>query len=160
MGASRCANCGSTTATASARREGRLWFCSQSCFLQVESRSARLGGDARASRPARPLRVVGKTIKWTVISVVLVVVALVVILVVGAGFAINDSKNEAHRAARGYADVKYHMTRAQVRGLLGAPGKVEVIGRETCWYYGSVLAGEYEFCFRRGRLFSKDHVVS
>ena len=157
MAASRCVNCGSTSATPSARREGRLWFCSQSCFLQVESRPKRGAG---AGTRVRPLRVVGKTIKWTIISVVLAVVTLVVIVVVGVGFAINGSKNEAHRAGRGYADVRYHMTKAQVRGLLGAPGQVDVVGRETCWYYGSVLAGEYEFCFRRGSLFSKAHLVS
>src|SRR5438105_5059619 len=105
--ASHCVNCGSTSATRSARREGRLWFCSQSCFLQAESRLKRPAERARRSSPVRAFRILGKTIKWAVITVVLVVVALVVAVVVGASHALNKSEHKSHRASVAFRHVRH-----------------------------------------------------
>jgi outer membrane protein assembly factor BamE (lipoprotein component of BamABCDE complex) len=103
----------------------------------------------------RPLRVVAKTIKWAVISVVLAVVAFVVLVVVSVGLALHESNQQARRAEAGFAHVKYRMTKAQVRGLLGTPGEVDVVAGDVCWYYGGIVAPGHEVCFRRGRLASK-----
>jgi hypothetical protein len=90
---SRCANCGSRTASASARRVGREWFCSQSCLLQAESSRAR--GKRSSSHGRRgSVRLLRKTVKWTLIVVGLLVVISVVAAIVGVGNS-NTSKGSA-----------------------------------------------------------------
>jgi hypothetical protein len=57
--------------------------------------------------------------------------------------------------------VKRGMTAIHVRRLLGRPETWEryreVGRREICWYYGdlAVKRGQFEFCFRHGKLISK-----
>jgi hypothetical protein len=170
---STCANCGSETASRSARREGKKWFCSQSCLLHYESKQGRstFGGGGRQSSKARtgrtviaPVRLVGKIIKWAVIATVLVVVAGVVAVVVGLGKAADKSEKSSHRAALEIAHIRRGMSAAHVRRLLGKPDDTETYreggSREVCWYYGSLLSSkEYEFCFRHWRLYSKSRVA-
>jgi hypothetical protein len=80
---SRCAVCGSTVESRSARREGKLWFCSQSCFLQHESAGGRSGRRSRA--PARgPLGVARKVVRWTLGVVGAFVLVAIVVGVVDA----------------------------------------------------------------------------
>ena len=80
---SRCANCGSRTASRSARREGKEWFCSQSCLLEWESRFGHGRGFASVASPKRHgsvgwLFTLARLVRWTVTAIVLVVVTLVV----------------------------------------------------------------------------------
>ncbi len=160
-GLSRCANCGAKDETRSPRREGKLWFCSQACFLEHESRRGRAWRGHTPSAPRRAVRVIGKTIKWVVVAIVLLVVAGVIAVVVGIGRAVSDSEKSAKHASAGFAHVKRGMSSAYVRRLLGKPDDWERYRergvREICWYYGSfaVKRGEFEFCFRRGKLISK-----
>lgn len=82
--AARCAHCGrSVRGLPDARREGRRWFCSQSCLLQAESS----GEGSGRSRPAAsgPLRVLQKTVKWVLIGAGLIAVASLVAAIVGVG---------------------------------------------------------------------------
>ncbi|HEY8775154.1 MAG TPA: hypothetical protein VIM33_01605 [Gaiellaceae bacterium] len=60
---SRCAVCGWPVESRSARREGKDWFCSQSCLLQYESAGGRSGGRRAPSRGA--VGVVRKAVRWT-----------------------------------------------------------------------------------------------
>src|SRR2546427_7311786 len=78
---SRCAVCGSRIESRSARREGRLWFCSQSCFLEHESRPRRRAGAV----PRGPLRALWRTVRWVLGAFVVLCVALVVAAILGAG---------------------------------------------------------------------------
>jgi hypothetical protein len=80
---SRCAVCGTEVETRSARREGKLWFCSYSCFLQYESSGGRPGQSNR-NVPRRPMGFIRRTLRWTLIVVVLVVaLALALALIDG-----------------------------------------------------------------------------
>ncbi len=58
----------------------------------------------------------------------------------------NASAQGFHRAAVMYRHVHGGMSAKRVRRLLGKPYDVErfndVGGREVCWYYGDVFAGE------------------
>jgi hypothetical protein len=94
---SRCAVCGSPVESHSARREGRLSFCSQSCFLEHESRGRRSTGRSR-SRPARPLQLVRKTVKWALIAFGLIAVLAIVLAVVDTNE--TTTKPAGHRATR------------------------------------------------------------
>lgn len=177
---SHCAYCGTQVASRSARREGRLWFCSQSCFLQAESSWAKvsspLGGTwmRQPSRPRRPVRSAGrvlwKTTKTVVTVVVLIVVAVVIAAIValahgGKKLDADTSKSEqtAHRAAVMYRHIRVGMTGAQVQRLLGKPYDVQRYSGppETCWYYGSLLTNThtYEFCLRHNGLVSKSRMT-
>jgi hypothetical protein len=179
--ATRCVRCGrGVRGLPEARKEGGLSFCSQSCYLQHVSTATHAGRHARkdvASHPARGaavggIRLVGKTIKWVLILVVLATTAFVIAVVVAITHAL-DSANKAadradansRRAAGAYATIKYGTTMAQVRRRLGQPDDAsadKVSGvREECWYFGSVFSSsgkEYEFCFRRGKLYSKSRL--
>src|SRR6266540_3002234 len=91
LAAARCVNCGrDVRGLPDTRKEGKLHYCSQSCYLQHESRLAR--GLAAPPRPNRasfrpggvrsPLRVAWKAVKVLVILVVLAVTAFVIAVVV------------------------------------------------------------------------------
>jgi hypothetical protein len=118
-----------------------------------------------------PLRFVWKTIKWVVITIVLLVTAIVVVVIVAlvhAGQKAESRDNQAREssrvARRDYPRIKTGMTAGQVRRIVGKPTDVQrysIGGRETCWYYGSILVGEnpYEFWFRENRLVSKGRLT-
>ena len=95
------------------------------------------------------------------IGVVLLVVAGVIAVAVGVDRAVSDSDKSAKRAAAGFVHVKRGMTAIHVRRLLGRPESWERYRefgrREICWYYGdlAVKRGQFEFCFRHGKLISK-----
>jgi hypothetical protein len=163
MRISRCSSCGTRTATSSARKEGKDWFCSQSCLLEYESKAGHARAPSRkAHRRRGPVRAIGKAIKWTVIVGVLAVVALIVVAAVDLGRSADKSSKASHRAALAFRHIKRGMTEAQVRRLAGKPSSTDasVVGigadavRQECWYYGNALSGdrEYDLCFEHGRL--------
>jgi hypothetical protein len=177
MRTSGCANCGTRTATSSARKEGKDWFCSQSCLLQYESKAARSQSFLEARPPkgrgghVGPVRVVGKVIKWGVILVVLATTAFVIAIVVAVAHGLNDvnktithAEASSRRAAALYPKIKHGTTPAALRRGLGKPEDVSADGYVSggvCWYYGNALSNTgkvFEFCFKRGKLYSKSRL--
>jgi outer membrane protein assembly factor BamE (lipoprotein component of BamABCDE complex) len=182
MAAARCISCGRAVEDASdARKEGKVWFCSQSCYLQHQSRLPRLS-DAPARRTASPppiggrvvaspLRVIWKTIKVAVATVVLIVVAVVILFFVALDKGardLNKSLANLERPASISSDqfrhVKAGTTRKQVRAMLGKPSdkdsKQDAIGGERCWYYGSIFSTgkAYAVCFTHNEVSDKFRV--
>jgi hypothetical protein len=150
----RCETCGRDVRGLPDRRnEGGLWFCSDSCYLQHESRLARVGETPRRARRRGPFRPLWKAIKFAVIAVVLATTAFVILVIV-----IAVRENSAQNAARipapitsaQFHRVKYDMTTRQVRRLLGRP---TTRGRR-CWYYGTRNGSStwYGVCFRHARV--------
>ena len=177
MRISGCANCGTRTATSSARKEGKDWFCSQSCLLQYESKAARRQSFLEARPPKGrggylgPVRVVGKVIKWGVILVVLATTAFVIAVVVAVAHGLNDVNKTVNRAeansrhaAAVYPRIKRGTTPVELRRRLGKPDDVEADGYVNggvCWYYGNALSSTgklFDFCFKRGKLYSKSRL--
>jgi hypothetical protein len=117
------------------------------------------------------VRVVGKVIKWGVILVVLATTAFVIAVVVAVAHGLNDvnktidrADSSSRRAAAVYPLIKRGTTPSQLRRRLGKPYDVEADGYVTggiCWYYGSALSTtgkEFEFCFKRAKLYSKSRL--
>jgi hypothetical protein len=67
-----------------ARREGRRWFCSQSCHLQAPP--------ARSRQHRGPARRAWRMVKWTAAVVALLSTALVVAALAGLGDTTSDKK--------------------------------------------------------------------
>jgi hypothetical protein len=152
--ASRCAFCGSTDASRSGRREGKLWFCSQSCFLQYESRAGQRHGlkhrplpaFANANRRRRGSRV-RRAVRWVLIGVGLLVALSIVGAIVGGE---TGSKSDASRAAKRGASrsrpVPLHHVGGvwngwRLRVLSVTPSAVQLLGHER----QPIAAGGQEF---------------
>jgi len=94
--AERCANCGrDVRGLDDARKEGRRWYCSQSCFLQASS-TARSGG--RRRREGGPVRRVARVVKWTLLVLGLLMVALIIAAFAGLGDTSNKTSAQTPRA--------------------------------------------------------------
>ena len=171
-----CVRCGrDVRGLPNARKEHGLSFCSQSCYLHWAS-SATHGAKQPSGRRARGARVggirlVGKTIKWALILVVLATTAFVIAIVVAVAHGLNDVNKTINRADASsrragvvYPRIKRGITPAQLRRRLGKPDDVEADGYVNggvCWYYGNVFSStgkEFEFCFKRGKLYSKSRL--
>lgn len=163
LAAARCVNCGrDVRGLPDTRKEGKLHYCSQSCYLQHESRLAR--GLAAPPRPNRasfrpggvrsPLRVAWKAVKVLVILVVLAVTAFVIAVVVAVTKAAKDADNAAPApiTRAQFRHVKEGMSPRQVRHLLGNPTSTIPRGHQRCWRYGkpSSFGDSYSVCFRHG----------
>jgi hypothetical protein len=110
----------------------------------------------------------GKTTKWAVVAVVLLATAIVISVVVAFGHMGDQANKEldrydatARRTAAAFPQIKLGASMAHVRRRIGRPiysGTDILMGiRERCWNYGG-LSATYEFCFRRGRLYSKSRL--
>jgi hypothetical protein len=119
----------------------------------------------RASRSGVRL---GKTTKWAVAAAVLLTTAIVISVVAAFGHVGDQANKEldrndaiARRTAAAFPQIKLGTSMAHVRRRLGRPiysGTDILMGiRERCWNYGGLTA-TYEFCFRRGKLYSKSQL--
>jgi hypothetical protein len=171
-----CARCGrDVRGLSDTRKEHGLSFCSQSCYLQWASSATHAGklpsGHSSRGATVGGLRLVGKTIKWALILVVLGTTALVIAIVVAVAHGLNDVNKtidrvdaSSRRAAAVYPRIKRGIRPAQLRRRLGKPEDVEADGYVNggvCWYYGNVFSStgkEFEFCFKRGKLYSKSRL--
>jgi hypothetical protein len=166
---SHCSNCGSRTASRSARREGKDWFCSQSCLLEFESRAGHGRGLISVTRP-KPHGLIGwfftlaRIVRWTVTAIVLGVVALLVAGAVMLGREVDKSAKSSHRAELAIAHVRRGMSMARVVRLTGQPTDRQAWRTNgiwhACWQYGNLALDKhvYEFCFRAGRVRSKSRL--
>lgn len=165
---SHCANCGSQTASRSARREGKDWFCSQLCLLTWESRRSRGRriqplADTRQKLPraAGWASALARAARWTFTLIALAVVALIVGGAMMLGREVDKSATSSHRAELAIAHLRRGQTEARVLRLAGQPTDrqawVTHRVRHACWQYGNLALDRhvYELCFRNGRLRSK-----
>lgn len=115
----RCANCGrSLRDVDEPRRQGKHWFCSQSCFLQAES-----SGGGTKWKPRRRWR---RRVGWTVGIVVVLFIGLIVL-----GAIVGTKKTTPKANQVNSAVVVSHRTSAPVRGSAADPihvGTVAPIG--------------------------------
>jgi hypothetical protein len=106
-------------------------------------------------------RVIGFSVKWTLLLFALLVVIAIVVGVVK--LAQSGEKSTKRAAAEKITPALYRriavgMTPAQVRRLAGRPRETSTstiagLGKSDCWYYGSIFESKsYELCFSNGRL--------
>jgi len=115
----RCANCGRFVADAEdRRREGRHWFCSQSCFLQ---RAASLRSAPRRRGPA------WRIVKWTGGVVALLFLALVVAALAGLGDT-NTGKDKGKWSASSRLGSRANPVRFRYAAAVGEGWRLRVLG--------------------------------
>jgi hypothetical protein len=156
-----CVYCGrDVRSLTDARQEGSLSFCSQSCFLAYSSTPSRPANAGH--RRGGVFRVVGKTIKWLLITVVLATCALVIAVIVGVGKVVSDAQEGSNPITKAeFVQVKAGMTQTQVKRILGDPGWTEdsdLSGTHVvCWTYGDALSadGWANLCFDQRKLANK-----
>lgn len=167
---SRCAKCGSRTASRSARREGKDWFCSQACLLEWESRRGRGRGAAWTTRPGRRGRsgwffTLARLVRWAVTAIVLVVVTLIVGGAIYLGREVDKTARSSHRAELAIAHLRRGATEGRVLRVAGQPSDRQAWRTNgvwhACWQYGNLALDKhvYQFCFRAGRLRSKSRIT-
>jgi hypothetical protein len=143
------------------RQEGPLWLGSQSPLPPHESGAGRaaLSGPARTAA-GTGVGTLGSTIAGAIRLAVAVVLAFVG-LGIGLGFVVGGTLGEQDENTaelqQGYAAVKYRMTKAEVRELLGKPKYVFPGPPEECWTYeaGDALGSFADVCFRQGKVYAK-----
>jgi hypothetical protein len=109
----RCEVCGRPVrGLPDARKEGKLWFCSQGHFLSYT-------GDFGGSTSRRPLRTVRKVVKWTLLVCGVLFVAIVVAAIAGVG---NESQGDSNRPAGERAAVRNSQADPLPLGKVGGVG--------------------------------------
>jgi hypothetical protein len=118
----RCANCGRAVGGLDdARKEGRRWYCSQSCFLQASSVAR--PGRARRRREGGPVRRVWRAVKWTLLVLGVLFVALIVAAIAGLG----DTKDKTSAQVRQVRVAKVKPVRLGRGSGVGAGWRLRIL---------------------------------
>lgn len=109
-------------------------------------------------------KVVGGTIKWTLMIGALLIVVVIIVAIVGLGKGVSNANKEAARLKPLMPKVAIGWTETQVKHLLGKPDSTDSstvagLGTSIDWYYGTLATkgGNWQLVFQDGRLSEKNH---
>lgn len=102
-------------------------------------------------------RGIGKTIKWTILSLGALIIVMIVAMMISLGSAANKSDQSAKGAAAKMSHVHTGQTEGRVRNILGKPestqsDQAQGLGKTDYWYYGVLAQGGYQLVFDNGHL--------
>lgn len=111
-------------------------------------------------------RGLGSVMKWTLIVGALLIVIIVIVAIAGIGKKANESQKSADSiTAAKYQQVQNGQSEDVVKRILGKPEDMEAtnvqgLGKENCWFYGTLAPKTTQICFDNGKVSYKSQVAS